>query len=113
MAKEFEGYARECVLLARLADSVELLDQPIQLLRMMESSSEHQTKFLAPSKSTALSAAPGMRLLFIASQKMEIGTKPHPYFCADCGHQLGTERGRIVSIEGYAGSAVTPRRACA
>ena len=54
-----------------------------------------------------------MRLLFIASQKMEIGTKPHPYFCADCGHQLGTERGRIVSIEGYAGSAVTPRRACA
>jgi hypothetical protein len=36
MAKEFEGYARECVLLARLADSVELRDQPIQLLRMME-----------------------------------------------------------------------------
>jgi hypothetical protein len=29
MAKEFEDYARECVLLARLADSVELLDQPI------------------------------------------------------------------------------------
>ena len=40
MAKEFEGYARERVLLARLADSVELLDQPFQLLRMMESSSE-------------------------------------------------------------------------
>ena len=32
MAKEFEGYAREFVLLARLADSVELLNQPIQLL---------------------------------------------------------------------------------
>jgi hypothetical protein len=42
MAMEFEGYAREFVLLARLADSVELLNQPIQLLclRMMESSSE-------------------------------------------------------------------------
>ena len=37
MAKEFEGYARACVLLARLADSMELRDQPIQLLRMMES----------------------------------------------------------------------------
>jgi RNA polymerase primary sigma factor len=39
MPKEFED-ARECVLLARLADSVELRDRPIQLLRMMESSSE-------------------------------------------------------------------------
>ena len=44
MAKEFEGYARECVLLAKLADSVELLDQPIQLLRMMESSSEPRSR---------------------------------------------------------------------
>jgi hypothetical protein len=43
MAKEFEGYARECVLLARLAD-VELHDQPIQLLRMMESSSEPRSR---------------------------------------------------------------------
>jgi hypothetical protein len=42
MAKEFEGYARECVL--RLADSVELRDQPIQLLRMMESSSEPRSR---------------------------------------------------------------------
>ena len=23
----------------------------------------------------------------------------HPYFCADCGHQLGTERGFRVSVE--------------
>ena len=28
MAKEFESYARECVLLARLADSVELGERP-------------------------------------------------------------------------------------
>jgi hypothetical protein len=35
VAKEFEGYARECVLLARLADSVALRDQPIQLLLHM------------------------------------------------------------------------------
>jgi hypothetical protein len=42
VAKEFEGYARECVLLARLADSVG--DQPIQLLRMMESSSEPRSR---------------------------------------------------------------------
>ena len=68
VVKEFEGYARECVLLARLADSVALRDQPIQLLRMMESSSEPAipTKFPAPLKSTALSATPGIRLLFIA-----------------------------------------------
>jgi hypothetical protein len=44
MAKEFEGYARECVLLARLADSVELRDQQIQLLRMMESGSEPRSR---------------------------------------------------------------------
>jgi hypothetical protein len=44
MAKEFEGYARECVLLASLADSVELRDQPIQLLGMMESSSEPRSR---------------------------------------------------------------------
>jgi hypothetical protein len=31
--------ARECVLLARLADSVELRDEPIQLLRMVTVSS--------------------------------------------------------------------------
>jgi hypothetical protein len=80
MAKEGEGYVRECVLLARLADSVELRDSQIQLLRMMESSSEprFQTKFPAPLKSTALSATPGIRLLFIAHQQMEIGTKPIP-----------------------------------
>jgi hypothetical protein len=75
VVKEFEGYARECVLLARLADSVALRDQPIQLLRMMESSSEPAipTKLPAPLKSTALSvkstalsATPGIRLLFIA-----------------------------------------------
>jgi hypothetical protein len=23
----------------------------------------------------------------------------HPYFCADCGHQLGTERGFRISVE--------------
>ena len=23
----------------------------------------------------------------------------HPYFCADCGHQLGTERGFRMSVE--------------
>jgi hypothetical protein len=39
MAKEFEGYARECV-----ADSMELRDRPIQLLRMMESSSEPRSR---------------------------------------------------------------------
>ena len=61
MTKEFEGYAREYVLLARLADSVELRDQPIQL-----------------QKSTALSATPEIRLLFITCQQMEIGTKPIP-----------------------------------
>jgi hypothetical protein len=44
VAKEFEGYARECVLLARLADSMALRDQPIQLLRMMESSSEPRSR---------------------------------------------------------------------
>ena len=38
------GYARECVLLARFADSVELRDQLIQLLRMMESSSEPRSR---------------------------------------------------------------------
>jgi hypothetical protein len=37
-----------------------------------------QTKFPAPLKSTALSATPGIRLLFIACQQMEIGTKPIP-----------------------------------
>ena len=36
--------ARECVLLARLADSVELRDEPIQLLRMVESSSEPRSR---------------------------------------------------------------------
>jgi hypothetical protein len=44
VAKEFEGYARECVLLAGLADSVALCDQPIQLLRMMESSGEPRSR---------------------------------------------------------------------
>ena len=37
-----------------------------------------QTKFPAPLKSTALSAAPGIRLLSIVCQQMEIGTKPIP-----------------------------------
>ena len=37
MAKEFEGYVRGCVLPARLGDSVELRDQPIQLLRIPHS----------------------------------------------------------------------------
>jgi hypothetical protein len=23
----------------------------------------------------------------------------HPFFCADCGHQLGTERGFRISVE--------------
>jgi hypothetical protein len=23
----------------------------------------------------------------------------HPYFCADCGHQFGTERGFRISVE--------------
>src|SRR6266478_5992431 len=44
MAKEFEGYARECVVLARHAARVELRDQLIQLLRMMESSSEPRSR---------------------------------------------------------------------
>jgi hypothetical protein len=43
MAKEFEGYARECVVLARHAARVELRDQLIQLLRM-ESSSEPRSR---------------------------------------------------------------------
>ena len=25
--------------------------------------------------------------------------KAHPYFCADCGHQLATERGFRISVE--------------
>ncbi len=25
--------------------------------------------------------------------------KPNPYFCADCGHQLDTERGFRISVE--------------
>ena len=53
MAKEFEGYARECVLLARVADSVELLDQPIQLLRMRESSSEPRSSIGADEEEDA------------------------------------------------------------
>jgi len=44
VTKEFEAYERECALLARLADSVQLHDQPIQLLRIMESSSEPRSR---------------------------------------------------------------------
>jgi hypothetical protein len=54
MAKEFEGYARECILVARLADSVEVRDQLIQLLRMMESSSEPRSRRNFPHLQKAL-----------------------------------------------------------
>jgi hypothetical protein len=54
MAKEFEGCARECVPLARLAASVEGRDQPIQLLRMMESSSEPRSRRNFPHLQKAL-----------------------------------------------------------
>src|SRR6516164_8352223 len=46
-----------------------------------------QTKFPAPLKSTALSATHGD------------WDEAHPYFCADCGHQLGTKRGFRISVE--------------
>jgi hypothetical protein len=44
MPENLRAYERECALLARLANSVKLHDQPIQLLRMMESSSEPRSR---------------------------------------------------------------------
>jgi hypothetical protein len=82
MAKEFEDCARECVLPARLAASVEGRDQPIQLLRMMESSSDTWNQ--------------------VTVHRMPTDgdwDEAHPYFCADCGHQLGSERGFRISVE--------------
>jgi ATP-dependent Lon protease len=74
-------------LVVKIPDKEMILETPSvterleKVLGLIDSEIHVQTKFPAPLKSTALSAAPGMRLLSIASQRMEIGTKPIPFLC--------------------------------
>jgi hypothetical protein len=100
MAKEFEGCARECVLPARLAASVEGRDQPIQLLRMMESSSEPRSRRISRTFKKHCSKCNTWNHVTVHRMPTDGDwDEAHPYFCADSGHQLGTERGFRISVE--------------
>ena len=97
---EFEGYVRECVLLARLADSVNLSDQPIQLLRMWRAAVSHDPDEISRTFKKHCSKCDTWNQVTVHRVPTDgVWDEAHPYFCADCGHQLGTERGFRISVE--------------
>ena len=100
MAKEFEGYARECVLLARLADSAELLDRQFSCLESWRAAVSHDPDEISRTFEKHCSKC-GTWNEVTVHRKPKDGDwdEAHPYFCADCGHQLGTERGFRISVE--------------
>src|SRR5215813_11729856 len=98
VTKEFEAYARECVL-ARLADSVELRDQPIQLLRWRAAVRHDPDEISRTFKKHCSKCGTWNQVIVHRMPTDGDWDEAHPYFCADCGHQLGTERGFRISVE--------------
>jgi hypothetical protein len=85
----------------RVTYNVELRDQPIQLLRMMEGAavSPDPNEISRVFKKHCFKCGTWNQVIV---HRMPIDgdwDEAHPYFCADCGHQLGTERGFRISVE--------------
>jgi hypothetical protein len=101
VTKEHEGGRANLSYSQELAGSTGLRAQPFQRLRMMRNSrlSHHPDEISRTFKNHCSKCNTWNQVTVHRLPADGNWDEAHPYFCAECGHELGTERGFRVSVE--------------